>query len=333
MIDGKLIRHKYIRFRKNLTRFRKRVYFQASSAMKANWLYAKTMWKKECYFGPFTGEFGHLLGHNLPFISHLYSKGVKVHFCGMEIHRPFFVDDKGREIVASYVSIRDFFNQSLPNCNTAIGPQDIEAITRKFIETAKSSGLPYWDNSQFEYYFNFFRWWTLRKGYLKTFNLSRVYKTRAENSIVIFPRRLNPAADQKKQLENNGEVWNYYDVAKMASEYFDKVYVIGHPSFSDVSFDSFDNVEVRITNDNSQILELCCNSRLIVSQHSGSVYLGEYTNTPVLIIYKGGRVIGDIEITKQFKAGLGRRHEFSYAFGYNELEKFFNAMSDEKVRN
>lgn len=292
-----------------------------------------TFRKKECYFGPFTGEFGHLLGHNLPFISYLHSKGVKVHFCGMEIHRPFFVDENGNEIVTSYLSIRDFFNESLPNCNTAAGPDDITTITTNFIATAKASHLPYWDNSNFEYYFNFFRWWILRKKYLKAYDLSKIYKTANLDSVVIFPRRLNPTSEANKQLQNNGEVWDYFQVAKIASEYFEKVYVIGHPSFSDVNFDSFENVEVRITNDNSQIIEMCANSKLIVSQHSGSVYLGEYTDTPVLIIYKGGRVIGDIEITKQFKAGLGRKHEFSYAFGYNELESHFKAMTNEKVRN
>jgi hypothetical protein len=333
MIDMQTVKKKYIRFRKNLTRLRKRIYYKTTWTLRANFLLYRTLLKKECYFGPFTGEFGHLLGHNLPFISYLYSKGVKVHFCGMEIHRPFFIDDKGREIVKDAIWLRDFFDESLPNCNTAVGPGDINRATSRFIEIAKSSKLPYWDNSEFNYYFDFFRWWILKRGFLKTYNLEKAYKTKTSDSIVIFPRRWNPSADQKVQLINNGEIWDYYKVAKIASEHFDKVYVIGHPSFTDVNFDSFDNVEVRITNDNFQILELCCNSRLIVSQHSGSVYLGEYTNTPVLIIYKGGHVIGDIENTKQFKAGLGRKHEFNYAYGYNELEKFFNQMSNEKVRN
>lgn len=333
MIDTKLINKKYIRFRKNLTRFRKRVYNKTTWTLKANWLMLNTLRKKECFFGPFTGEFGHLLGHNLPFICYLYSKGVKVHFCGMEIHKPFFVDEKGNPIVASYLSIRDFFDQSLPNCNTADGPDDINNITAEFTKKAKKSGIPYWDNSEFDYYFDFFRWWTLRNKFLKTFDLSKVYMTKRLNAVVIFPRKMNPTMRPDVQLANNGEQWNYLQIATIASKCFDKVYVIGHPAFSDVPFDSFDNVEVNITNDNASILELCSNSRLIVSQHSGSVYLGEYTDCPVLVIYKGGREIGNMDATLLFKAGLGKRYDFSYAFGYDEITDFFNAMSNEKVRN
>ena len=333
MIDVKLVRHKYVRFRKSLTRLRKRIYYQTTWTLRANWLLVTTLTKKECYFGPFTGEFGHLLGHNLPFISYLYSKGVKIHFCGMAIHRPFFKDENGNEIVESYLEIRDFFDQSLPNCNTADGPEDINAITQKFIQTAKQSGLPFWDNREFNYYFNFFRWWTLQKKLLKTFNLSKVYGTRNLDSVVIFPRKMNITLTSEVQRLNNGEQWDYYRIAKIASEYFDKVYVIGHPAFSDVTFDSFDNVEVSITNNNERILELCSNSRLIISQHSGTVYLGEYTNTPILVIYKGGKVIGNMDITKAFKAGLGTKYDFRFAFSYDEIGDFINAMSDEKIRN
>jgi hypothetical protein len=325
--------NEYRKFRHEVSRLRKQIFKSIKWSLRANILFYRTLARKECYFGPFTGEFGHLLGHNLPFITYLYSRGVKVHFCGMEIHRPFFIDEQGNEIVASYLSLRDFFDQSLPTCNSAQGPDDINIITAKFVETAKKSKLPYWDNSDFEYYFNFFRWWILKRGYLKIFNLSKQYKIKQINSVVIFPRKFNVKSNSAVQLLNNGEVWNYYEVAKTASEYFEKVYVIGHPSFSDVNFESFENVEVCITNNNSKILELCSNSRLIITQHSGTVYLGEYTNTPVLIIYKGGRVIGDIEITKKFKSGLGSRHEFKYAFNFSDLKDFFNKMTHEKVRN
>src|SRR4051812_6344307 len=57
--------------------------------------YKAALREKECYYGPFKGEFGHFLLHNLPFLSHLYNQGVKIHYCGMDLHRPFLVDDKG----------------------------------------------------------------------------------------------------------------------------------------------------------------------------------------------------------------------------------------------
>jgi len=263
--------------------------------IRANRLYFTTLLLKRCYYGPFTGEFGHLLGHNLPFIAHLHSKGVKVDFCGMEIHRPFFADENGNEIVSSYLPLRDFFGESAPDCNKADEPEDINTVTARFVNKAKKSFLPYWNNEDHHYYFYFFRWWVLKHHYTKVYNLSRIYKTEEINSVVIFPRKLNEKYDIPSQLKNNGLEWDYHEVARIASRHFEKVYVIGHPVFSSVDFGSFDNVEVCLTNDNRVILEKCCNSKLIVSQHSGSVYLGDYTDCPTLIIYNGGKEIGDIE--------------------------------------
>jgi len=283
--------------------------------------YRKALLTGKCYYGPFTGEFGHLLGHNLPFIAHLYSKGVQVEFCGLEIHRPFFKDEEGKPIVSSYLSTRDYFSESAPDCNIAPEPKDVASFTSGFIKEAKNAKVPYWDNADHDYYFYSFRWWVLNKGYIKVFDLSKIYKTKDERAVVIFPRKWNanfPGAIAK-QLKNNGENWDYRELARSLSPLFDKVYVIGHPVFSAVDFTSFDNVEVVLTNENAFILEKCSNSQLIISQHSGTVYLGEYTNTPVLIIYKGGTEIGDIEITKLFKKGLGNKHEFSYAFSTEEI--------------
>lgn len=301
--------------------------------LRANALYRRTLAFKKCYYGPYTGEFGHLLGHNLPFIAHLHSKGIKVYFCGMEIHKPFFVDENGKEIVSSYLSLRDFFVQSLPSCNKADEPQDINTKTRNFVQSARSSFLPYWNNADHDYYFYFFRWWILKHNYIKAFDLSKVYKTANTNSVVIFPRKINDKSDPNVQLKNNGEAWDYLEIAKTAAKHFDKVFVVGHPAFTKVEFESFENVEVCITRNNSLILEMCCNSKLIVTPHSGSVYLGEYTDTPVLIIYKGGKEIGDIQMTRNFKNALGRKHEFNYAFSYQDIEDHFYKFSNEKVRN
>lgn len=287
-------------------------------------LYYLSLLKKKCFFGPFTGEFGHLLGHNLPFVAHLYSKGVKIEFCGMEMHECFFVDEKGKSIVTSFTSLRDFFKESAPSSNKAKEPADIQEITSNFRATAKRSALPFWSNDNFDLYFYAFRWWALKNKFCKVFDLSKVYKTKDERSVVIFPRKWNSNFPEmrSKQLKNNGENWNYFEVAKAVSKIVDKVYVIGHPQFSHVDFDSFDNVEVCITNDNRFILEKCCNSKLIITQHSGSVYLGEYTDCQVLIIYKGGREIGEIEMTEKFKNGLGTKYPFAYAFSLEEIESF-----------
>jgi len=302
--------------------------------LKASLLYYMTVRLKRCNFGPFTGEFGHLLGHNLPFIAHLYSRGVKVNFCGMEIHKPFFVDENGNEIVSSYVALRDFFNESAPDCNQADAPNDVSNITSNFVTTAKRSIIPYWDNSNHVYYYYFFRDWILNRKYIKAFDLSKVYKTADEDAVVIFPRRRNMAFPDpySKQRSNNGEDWNYYEVAKVAARHFKKVYVIGHPVFS-VEMEPFENVEVCLTNDNALILEKCCNSKLIISQHSGSVYLGEYTNSQVLIIYKGGNQIGEIDATQRFKKSLGEKYDFNYAFSLDEINSYLSNFKKKDVGN
>ena len=64
--------------------------------------YRKALRDKECYYGPFKGEFGHLLLHSVPFLMHLYNKGVKIHFCGVEIGKPFLIDDKGNSIIYKF---------------------------------------------------------------------------------------------------------------------------------------------------------------------------------------------------------------------------------------
>src|SRR5260221_4534409 len=171
---------------------RTRVRFRVLAGdIKSSVFYFLTLGFKRCYFGPYTGEFGHLLAHNLPFVAYLYSKGVKVEFCGMDIHRPFFVDQNGKEIVSSYLPLRDFFGESVPDCNKAVEPKDVAQITKVFVEKAKRSVYPYWNNSNSEYYFHSFRWWLLKKAYMTTFDLSKIYKTKDENAVVIFPRKFN----------------------------------------------------------------------------------------------------------------------------------------------
>jgi hypothetical protein len=289
--------------------------------LKSSLRYFLTLRHKKCYFGPYTGEFGHLLAHNLPFIAHLYDKGVKVEFCGMDIHRPFFVDESGREIVESYLPLRDFFAESFADCNKAAEPPDVAKITKVFVDEAKRSKYVYWDNSDLEYYFHSFRWWVLKKGYMKAFDLSRVYATKNENAVVIFPRKWNLNAGPA-QIRNNGQNWDYREVAKTVSKHFEKVYVVGHPVFASAGFDSFDNVEVRLTNNNKEILEICSNSKLIITQHSGVNNLGVYTNCRVLMIYNGGREIGDLITTTTFRKGLKEKYPLDYAFTMGEIDEY-----------
>src|SRR4051812_19263130 len=62
---------------------------------KADRRLAKTLKKKICYYGPFKGEFGHMTAHTMPFLMYLHQHGVKIIYCGMELHKPFLVDESG----------------------------------------------------------------------------------------------------------------------------------------------------------------------------------------------------------------------------------------------
>ena len=111
------------------------------------------------------------------------------------------------------------------------------------------------------------------------------------------------------------------EIAETVSPYFDKVYVTGHPAMS-VDLKSRGNIEVCLTTDNSKILEYCANSQLIITMHSGTVYLGDYTNSQILIIYKGKPPIGSLQNTLRFKPFLGKKYDFKYAFSLNEISTF-----------
>ena len=58
--------------------------------------------KKECFYGPFKGEFGHFTAHTLPFLMYLHKNKVKIHYCGMELHKPFLIDEEGNSIIYKF---------------------------------------------------------------------------------------------------------------------------------------------------------------------------------------------------------------------------------------
>jgi hypothetical protein len=287
----------------------------ASAYRKILTFYHHALKEKECYYGPFKGEFGHFLLHNLPFLSHLYLKGVKIHYCGMALHKPFLVNEQGESIVHSYFELRDFFAEVQPSENQTIPPEDVQNEINRFIKMAENSGKPFLNISDHDMYWYVFRNWQLN-GKQHTFNLSKVYKTKDENSVVIFPRK--KAAPYTR---NNGGPWNYLELAKIVSPYFDKVYITGHPSLS-AEVSSEGNIEVCLSYDNSVILQKCSNSKLIITQHSGAVHIGAYTDTPVLIIFNGELPILGMSDTLRFRKNFQINYDFNFAFTKNEVEQF-----------
>lgn len=270
---------------------------------------------KQCYFGPFKGEFGNFLGHNLPFLAYLHSKGVKIYYCGMLLHKPLLVNEMGEPLIYKYYGLRDFFKEVSPTQNNTIPPSDVQIEIDKFEKDARNSFFPWFNIGDPYYYWFIQRTWMLGR-YMKTTDFTKTYKTSKENSVVIFPR-----SKGARSTPNNGESWNWDDVIATVKPYFDKVYILGHPAFS-TPVKSYDNVEVVITDDNSEIIEKCCKSCLIITQHSGTCYLGEYTNAQVLVIFQGKLPILGINDSIIFKEFLGKKFPLGFAFSMKQIKEY-----------
>ena len=235
-------------------------------AYRLDRFYKKALKEKACYYGPFKGEFGHFLLHNLPFLMHLHAKGVAIHYCGMKLHKPFLVDEQGNSLVESFVELRDFFGEIKPSANQNEVPADVQKKIDQWRKKAEKSGLPFLDIDQTDFYWHGLRNWQL-EGKQKRYNLSKVYGPEKADSVVIFPRRKGGAA-----TPNNGKAWDYMKVAETLSPLFEKVYLVGHPSLS-ASVESKGNIEVKVSADNADTLKYCSEAQLIVTQHSGAVHL------------------------------------------------------------
>lgn len=285
---------------------------------KADKLLRDTLRTKECWYGPFKGEFGHFLAHNLPFLTWLHRQGVKIHYCGMEIHKPFLVDESGNSIIADYYPLRDFFKEVSPSCNRTVVPADVEGEIQKWKAKAEASGLPFFEIDDEYYYWFIHRSWLMQGPYTKGYRLDKAYWNKPkEDSVCIFPRTKGAAVSK-----NNGGPWDYPKLADLLSPYFDKVYICGHPS-QVLAIEPHGNIEMCVTADNAVIIEKCSRSSLIITQHSGVNNLGEYTNTQVLIIYNGEGPIGSMQNTQRFRPflmGDGEKEMHPLAFAYSEDE-------------
>lgn len=306
------------RGQKNLNLFGKIHYacIIAKAYRKILLFYNQAIKIKECYYGPFKGEFGHFLLHNLPFLSHLYRKGVKINYCGMGLHKPFLVDESGKFIIHKFYELRDFFSETSPSANQTIPPGDVIDEINSFRIIAGKSEKPFLDISDNDLYWYVFRNWQVKKNKQHIFDLSNVYKTRGENSAVVFPRKKGSAFTR-----NNGGPWDYMKLTKTISPFFDKIYITGHPSLSE-ELSSEGNIEVCLSSDNSVVLQKCSNSKLIITPHSGAVHIGAYTHTPVLIIFNGELPILGLTDTLRFRKNFNSHDDFNFAFSLTEIEEY-----------
>jgi hypothetical protein len=290
-----------------------------SEIRKASSRLNETFKLKECYYGPFKGEFGHFLAHSLPFLMLLHRKNVKIHYCGLEIHRPFLVDEKGNSIVSTFYPLRDFFGEVPPTSNKTVPPADVQLKIDEFTIKAKNSKFPFWNIADNFYYWFVHRQFVVDNNYL--YDLSKVYKSEENLACAIFPR-----SKGARVSKNNGEPWDYQKILDLLSKFFEIVYVCGHPSQS-LELIPTENTELVISSDNSKILEACSNSSLIISQHSGVIYISALLEKPYLLLYKGGKSpsdIGSFQNTLYFLNSFGKDYEINYCFSEEELEQFLN---------
>jgi len=283
-----------------------------------NRFHREALKSKECYYGPFKGEFGHFLLHTLPYLTFLHQNGVKIHYCGMSLHESFLCDESGNSMIHEWFPLRDFFAEVRPRANQVIPPDDVEEEIQKFRKTALSSGKAFLDLTDHDMYWFVFRNWQL-KGRQAAYDYRKVLNVKREHAVTIFPR--------KKGAEytlNNGGMWDYQQLAEVLSPYFDHVYITGHPSMS-AEIKEVGNIRLRLSTDNEDVIRCCAASELIVTQHSGAVHMGAYTHSDVLVIFNGKPPIKGLQDTLRFRENLTKT-PLNFAFSLKEVEEFVKAF-------
>lgn len=280
----------------------------------------KTLYHRECYLGPFVGEFGHLLSHVIPFVTFLHKRGVKVHYCGPLIHKPFFYDQNGIAITYSYFELRDFYSEVSPICNNQVYPIDVKAKVDAFCSNACRSNVPFWDIRDSFYYWEVFCKWEYFNNFVSVNKHTKV--STSEKSVVLFARKKGGYSPVR------GDDWDFQSVVDNIKVLVDKVYVLGHPAFSH-NIKSDDKVEVLLSGDNKVLIDKCKRANIIINQLSGTHYLGVYFDTPVLLLLQGEIDYSNIEKDRKYRHKLGVKHDFIFVHSLEDLKFYINQISNE----
>lgn len=284
--------------------------------IKLYFLLAKILIKRECYIGPFVGEFGHLLSHIVPFISFLYSKGVKVNYCGPAIHRVFFYDNKKKFMLNEFYSLRDFYQEITPFCNDQNYPEDVGVKINNFIYVAQKSNFPFLDLRERFFYFDCFCRWQYNNKFVKIFPIERNLKDKK------FRVSLFPSKKKTTYTKYRGEDWDYKKVIKTIESYVDEIFILGHPAFS-IDIKESGKIKKFLTSDNTKILDKCLNSDLIITQMSGVHYLGLYSNTTCMILLKGSDLnLSNLNKDISYRNSLSKKQSLIVVNNYNSIKNF-----------
>jgi hypothetical protein len=288
----------------------------------------KAIWFKEkVYLGPFVGEFGNFLGHTLPLIGYLSKNGVEVHFCGLELFRPFCVDDNGIETVIFY-PLRDIFMETTMGTNFGAMPADVQQEINLFYEEAATRGV------LIDLRDNFFYWFVFRDFVAKG---SAFFYAIKENNITPFESNtrscvLFPRSKGAKESKNNGQEWDYDEVITSLVDSFDKIYVLGHPAFVK-NVRPHPKVELKFSNDNKELVKICSNADCIISQHSGVIYLSTLFQVPYVLLYKGGSVpseIGSLNNTLYYLNSVKKPYQIEFCYDLKNLNPIIASILKNK---
>lgn len=237
--------------------------------------------QKECYYGPFAGEFGWLLAHILPFMSYLYSKGVRIHFCGNDGQESLCIDDEGNHLYASYTSVPYFFDKSAPNGNVInLVPLENRKVIDEFVAEAKDSHKPFFDISSIDKFDTLWEFWYAKK-YGFYYNLNKYFNPDGiiHNRISLYTRN--------KPYGKAGEVWNIPDIIEAIESFCDEIVIVGNPNQSfELNHPKVRNI---VTRNNAKIFNAVSTSKLVLSPNSGSAYVARILQVPQIIYMKGPR--------------------------------------------
>ena len=286
--------------------------------LKLYTLLLRTFYTKECYLGPFVGEFGHLLSHIIPFVSFLNSRGIKVHYCGPKIHKPFFKKNDGEVIYEIYLELRDFYSEVTPNFHDPIYPVDIQNDIDLFISKSKANGSVFWNLLNKSLYWEGYCTWIYHNNLLKVNKFkNNIKKTNNKKpSVVLFARK------KGHNSQVRGDDWDFNELILKIKDYCSRITILGHPAFShQFKENNYDNINVLITSNNEIILNECRKANFILNQFSGTHYLGVYLDTKILLLMKGNYNESTLMKDSKFRKKLNSKYKLDLVNSYNQIIK------------
>ncbi|UTW62730.1 hypothetical protein KFE98_00825 [bacterium SCSIO 12741] len=278
-----------------------------------------------CVFGPFIGELGHLLAHNLPLVTWLKAQGVKVHFVGFEKFEAFLYDSTGEPLYEQFYPLRDFGGETSIKSNFAEEfPADVAEEWNRLKSSFAEKGWPTWYlEDETEYWYEY-RKWLYKSDFFQVSDLSQVYGKREPGKKVcsVFVRFRPP--DNPVKLAANGPLWDYEKLVEALLDVYDEINLVGSPHQSIDSFSIKDErVKWRVSHNNREILQLIGSSDMMITPHSGAMYLSAYFTAGLTVIYHGIRdysEIADVHSTLAYLHKLNPNINTIFAFSNTDIK-------------